>query len=196
MPHSIVLAQPTLVDVPPRGPGWWHELKLDGYRMVASVDGAAVELLTRQERTWTPRAPSLVKALGALGLRGAVIDGEVVLVRPDGRCDFHGLAAGPSARTGALVYVAFDVMFHDGLDVRTRPLLERRALLEQLVGARQGAPSEIQLNAVFEGSGSALLQRCIALGLEGIVSKRTAAPYPRGRTREWLKTKNARYERD
>lgn len=171
---------------------WVHEVKIDGYRMVAERLGAAVTLTTRNGKSWTQHAPELVKALAAMPLQDVVFDGEVTLVRADGSCDFHGLRATSRARGAQLTYVVFDVLFVDGQDVRPQCFVDRRAFVEQLVPARG---SLLQRSLVYTGSGAELLRRVTSLGLEGIVSKRLAAPYPSGSTRDWLKLKNAQYVR-
>jgi bifunctional non-homologous end joining protein LigD len=134
----------------------------------------------------------LVGAIRALPAADVVLDGEVTLVRADGTCDFHGLRSPTRVRDAQLTYVVFDVLFLDGEDLRPRPLVERRARLEQLVPERG---SLVQRSLVYRGSGAELFRRVSELGLEGIVCKRAASPYPAGVTRDWQKVKNARYVR-
>lgn len=191
LPRGIQVARPTLVAAPPRGE-WLHEVKIDGYRMIAERTAAGVELTTRNGNRWTQHAPHLVAALQALPVADLVLDGEVTLVRPDGTCDFHGLRSPGRVRTAQLTYVVFDVLFLEGRDLRAHPFVERRTALEQLVPERGNL---LQRSLVYRGRGEELFRRVCALGLEGIVSKRAAAPYPSGPTRDWQKAKNARYVR-
>jgi bifunctional non-homologous end joining protein LigD len=190
MPRAIEVARPALVAVPPRG-DWLHEVKIDGYRMLAERVGDRIELTTRNGNPWTLRAPHVVAALQAFGPQDFVLDGEMTLVLSDGSCDFHGLRS-PSRSPAQLTYVVFDVLFLEGRDLRSDPLRARRAQLEQLVPERG---SLVQRSLVYTGDGTELLRRVIALGLEGIVSKRAGAGYPAGPTREWQKTKNKQYVR-
>jgi bifunctional non-homologous end joining protein LigD len=179
------------VAAPPRGE-WLHEVKIDGYRIVAERSAGSVELTTRNGNRWTQHAPHLVAALSALPVEDLVLDGEVALVRPDGTFDFHGLRSPSRVRGAQLTYVVFDVLFFEGRDLRGERFVDRRAVLEQVVPERGCL---LQRSLVYQGSGEELFRRVSALGLEGIVSKRAAASYPAGPTRDWQKSKNARYER-
>jgi bifunctional non-homologous end joining protein LigD len=157
--------------------------------MLAWVDGAAVRLLTRNRKDWTARYPGVTEALGRLGLSGAVLDGEVVVELEDGRTSFQALQnlAGAPAGTGArLRFWIFDVLFLGGADVRSRSLLARKSLLKK---ALKQARDPLRYSDHIVGRGEAFLARACSLGLEGIISKRAAAPYSAGRGRDWLKVK-------
>jgi bifunctional non-homologous end joining protein LigD len=192
LPPIVPLAQPNLVSVAPRGPGWVHELKLDGYRMLVRVDGDDVQLVTRQLQDWTINAPGVVEAFRALRLRTALFEGEIVLPRENGTTDFHGLRSVRSRGLArAVVFVAFDMLFADGRDLRSLGLLERRLELERLARTAKAGP--IQISQLFD-SASLYSQAC-KLGLEGIVSKRAEGAYRAGRATDWQKTKNPHYVR-
>ena len=90
--------RPTLVRDPPAGPGWLHEMKHDGYRIVARKQGERVTLWSRYATTFTDRLPRIAEAVGKLPAENTLIDGEAVVFRPDGRSDFGALrtkAGGP-----------------------------------------------------------------------------------------------------
>lgn len=184
---SVALA--TLVDAAPEGPGWLHEIKLDGYRIVASVKDGSTELFTRRGNDWTDRAPSVVAALSALPIRHAVLDGELVSVRSDGVTDFQALQnALRDGRSQRLVYFAFDLLFLDGEELRAQPLTARKeALAELLAGAPKSA--HLRLSEHVEGRGREVFERACKLGLEGTIAKRADAPYRPGRGKDWLKIK-------
>ena len=195
LPAVIPLSQPTLVAAPPSGPGWVHEVKLDGYRIAARVHRSEVRLMTRAENDWTANATGVVEALRSLDLEGTVLDGEVLLFHPDGSSDFQGLRSVKShRREGAVIYVVFDLLFAHGRDLRSAPLLERKMALHQLL-AHPGVGTHVRPSELFEGSGAAVYRGAAGLGLEGIVSKRGVSPYRAGRTRDWVKCKNPAYRR-
>jgi bifunctional non-homologous end joining protein LigD len=206
---SVELA--TLVERPPVGPGWLHEIKLDGYRILARLERGKVQLLTRGLTDWTARAPGVARAVSELAASSAVLDGEVVSLRDDGVSDFQGLQnALRQGRAGALVYFAFDLLFWDGEDLRALPLLERKRRLRALLAATPEAArphvkakrvrSPASLSALrygehSEADGAAMLAHACKLGLEGIVSKRADSAYLGKRTKSWQKSKcSARQE--
>lgn len=184
---SVSLA--TLIDRPPEGDGWLHEIKLDGYRILARIDKSAVQLLTRRGNDWTARAPSVKRALAALPVENAVIDGELVSLRSDGVSDFQSLQNALSeGRAERLVFFAFDLLFLNGLDLQPRPLIERKQALAQLL-AESPKDTHIRLSDHVVGDGARFFARACQLGLEGIIGKRANAPYRGGRSRDWVKVK-------
>ena len=199
VPHhpraNVGLVQPRLTAVPPEGDAWVHELKFDGYRIVAHVDGPRVRLVTRPGNDWTSRAPGVVEALAKLGTRGTLVDGEAVLLHPDGRPNFFGLRVRlPRARAYAIAYVAFDLLYLDGEDVRDWPLLERRHALRELVRPTRDVP-HLSVSEAFESPGMAVYEAACRMGAEGIVSKLRQSRYRAGRTGDWLKVLSPVYRR-
>lgn len=178
----------TLVAQAPDGDDWLHEIKYDGFRLLAVLEDGSVRLLTRNGKDWTDRYPSVAAELAELPADTAIVDGEVVVVLPDGRTSFQALQnvqSGGSA--GVLRFMAFDLIHLDGVDVSRQPLDERKALLETVLG---GLPGDVvQYSDHVEGHGPAFYRQACRLGLEGIISKRRDAPYRPGRGREWLKVK-------
>ena len=193
VPERLELALVTRVARPPEGDGWLHEVKFDGYRIMARMDAVGgVRLITRNGNDWTARAPGVVASIEALKLRNAVFDGEAVLFHSDGRPNFHGLRGRAGARQ--IAYVAFDALFMGGRDLRGAALVGRqRELAAAVPPERRNA--WLYMSESFDASGSAVLAAASKLGVEGIVSKRRGRPYPAGRTRDWVKTLNQAYRR-
>jgi bifunctional non-homologous end joining protein LigD len=175
----------TLVDDVPEGDEWIHEIKLDGIRLVAHRDGDAVELRTRSGLDWTASFGPIAAALRRLRATRLVLDGEAVVFGPDGKTVFQALQGGRGGADDPTVYVAFDLLELDGRDLRAEPLEERKRRLTEVLA---GAPTALRLSEHVR-DGAALFADACRRGLEGIVSKRSRAPYVPGRSREWLKIK-------
>jgi bifunctional non-homologous end joining protein LigD len=187
--QAIEVQLATLTSVAPNGDEWLHEIKLDGYRIVARIEDKRVQLLTRRGHDWTARAPKLAEALAQLPLHNAILDGELVSLRPDGRSDFQALQNALSEnRSRSLVYYAFDLLFLDGTDLRSRPLEERKVALAALLANAKGPP-QVRLSDHVVGGGLRFFEQASKLQLEGIISKRAHAPHHPGRSKDWLKIK-------
>ena len=178
--------RPTLVRAPPAGPGWLHEMKHDGFRILARKQGARVEVWSRRGALFNDRFPRIAEAVGALPVDNALIDGEAVVFLPDGHSDFVALRTRAGGEQAS--FVAFDLLSLDGDDLRQRPLEERRDALSRLVHGVDG----VQFSEALAAEGAVVFAHACKLGLEGIVSKRLGAPYSSGRCRSWLKSKNRR----
>jgi len=178
----------TLVDKPPSGDEWLHEIKYDGYRIGARVRTGRVSLYTRNGNDWTAAFPEVAEAVAKLGLDEALIDGEVAVVLPDGRTSFQALQntrAGDNR--GTLVYFVFDLLRVSGKNLESLPLDERKAMLKKLVGGR--STGRIRFSDHIEGTGEVFFAEACRAGLEGIVSKRRDQPHRAGRHGGWVKTK-------
>ena len=150
-PTWIAPCIPKLVPTAPPGPNWLHEIKHDGYRTVCVIDQGNVSIYTRRGLNWADRMPSIARALSALKVRSAVIDGEAIVIGEDGLSDFFTLHAALARKSAPrAVLVAFDLMHLDGEDMRGRVLEDRRAVLEDVV--RRRAPW-IQFSESIEGDG-------------------------------------------
>ena len=175
---------PSTAKVPPSGPGWLHEIKHDGFRILARRDRAGVRLFTRNANDFTDRFPFIATAVAELPVKSCLIDGEAIV------CDENGLAVFDLIRrqgTGeSAVLSAFDLLELDGKDLRRRPIETRKALLAKLLN---GSHSSIVLNEYYEEDGAVVFQQACRLGCEGIVSKRLGSVYRRGRSPVWLKVK-------
>jgi bifunctional non-homologous end joining protein LigD len=178
----------TLVSSAPEGEDWLHEMKFDGYRMIAFKEDVAVRFETRNHLDWTSKVPDLAKAIGRLKLRRAIFDGEVVVFDKRGITDFQLLQNAFRDRQGKLaIYVIFDLLYLDGRDLRKRSLDERKAELARLKLPTDRGP--LLASEFVIGNGGKFFAQAKRLGLEGIVSKRRAASYRAGRSTDWLKIK-------
>jgi bifunctional non-homologous end joining protein LigD len=180
----IVPCRPTVVDKPPSGPGWAHELKHDGYRLQIHVRDGRVRLYTMNGADWTARYPRIVEE--AKRITGtAVLDAEVVCLNKDGAADFDRLHS--RVADDCAVALGFDLLMRDGDDLRRRPLGERKTALGKLLLRSRGG---IQYVEHAEGHGEKMFAAVCDLGLEGIVSKKLGAPYRSGPSKNWIKVKN------
>jgi bifunctional non-homologous end joining protein LigD len=172
---------------PPSGPKWIHEIKHDGYRIQARVDGRKVQLLTRKGIDWTDRFVAIADALRDLGLGSALIDGEVVVEDGTGISSLNNLQADLQAgRQDRFRYYAFDLLYGEGFDLRQASLIDRKTLLQQIVGGLP-AQSQIRFSEHLETDGPTMLEHTCRFGLEGIISKRRDLPHRSGRGEHWLK---------
>lgn len=190
MPDFIAPQLATLKPQAPTGKGWVHEIKFDGYRLQARIDGGKAILLTRSGLDWTDRfGKAVTDALVALPASQAIIDGELVVEGAGGASDFSALQADLSAgRDDRFVFFAFDLLYLDGRDLQGLALLERKAALEKLLSQ---APAALRYSEHFAEDGEMVLRHACRLSLEGVVSKRAAAQYRSGRGRDWIKSKCA-----
>jgi bifunctional non-homologous end joining protein LigD len=178
-----------LVKRPPDGDEWLHEVKYDGYRIGCRIQEARVTLISRNGKDWTAAFPEIAREVVALGLRDALLDGEVAVVLPDGRTSFQALqnASTASARRAITCFV-FDILRLGGESLERKPLEERKKTLFGLLG-RASAASRIRYSEHVVGRGAEMFAEACRLRLEGIISKRRDAPYTKGRGDTWLKTK-------
>jgi bifunctional non-homologous end joining protein LigD len=189
LPHDVAPQLATLVAEPPRGDEWLHEIKYDGYRLLCPLADGKARLLTRHGKDWSDRFPSVARAAAELPARQALVDGEVVVLQPDGTTSFQALQNALSGQRAAdLVYFVFDLLYLDGWDVRAAPLAERKRLLTALLA---GAPAggAVRLSDHVAGRGEEFFRHACEAALEGTVAKRADRPYRSGRGRDWLKVK-------
>jgi bifunctional non-homologous end joining protein LigD len=182
----------TLVEQPPQGREWLHEIKLDGYRLLGfSVSGAAC-LRTRNGKDWTAKFPSLAASLEKLKVTEAILDMEAVVVNDEGKSSFQSLQAalGESGNLDSIVAYVFDLLYLNGKDLTKLPLRERKERLQALLKQSKSAAA-LRYSEHFKGNGGEMLAKACGRGLEGIVSKQAEAPYVPGRQRSWLKSKCA-----
>lgn len=193
---DIELQLATAVDQPPASGRWVYEIKFDGYRLLASAHGRDVRLRSRNQLDWTRTFPAITAALQALDLSSSVLDGELCFVAPDGTTSFQelqrvlprgGRKSTVPVEQDRLVFYLFDLLFHDGEDLRALPLLERKDRLRSLLPKKPAAPLAYSDHVQSDGR-VALSQACHA-GLEGLIVKRVDAAYVGGRSTHWLKLK-------
>lgn len=198
LPGAVLAAAPDrpfapqlarLGDAPPQGAQWIHEIKWDGYRILATVADGVVRLWSRNAIEWTDKIPEIRDAIAALGLRAAALDGELIAGKGT-KEDFNLLQAVLSGeRQGTLALALFDLLHLDGIDIAAAPLSERKALLQRLL---QGADTHLAFSSHIDGDGDAAFQLAGAQHFEGIVSKRADRGYHGGRSDDWRKTKQLR----
>jgi bifunctional non-homologous end joining protein LigD len=186
LPDAMEAELATLVDQAPAGDAWLHEIKFDGYRMLARVDDGECVIVSRNGKDWSSSFPTIGDALVRLPLKNAWIDGEIVVLDAHGRSSFQALQNALSGVVrGKLVYCVFDLPYVDGYDLRDVPLDKRKALLAKIVGAG----SVIRFSDHVVGDGPAFFAQACGLGVEGIVSKRVDSRYVATRSRDWQKVK-------
>jgi bifunctional non-homologous end joining protein LigD len=181
----IVPAQPVLASRPPSGDGWVHEIKHDGYRMIVRRNGAAVRIYSRNANDWTARLCAIADGAWRINASSFTIDGEAVVLGPDGLSRFEELSRREAADT-AILY-AFDLIEYDGEDMRNRPFLERKAALARLL---HNTGASILFNQHIAEDGPVVFAHACRLGAEGIVSKKVDSKYRSGPCRVWIKVRN------
>ncbi len=189
LPKKIDVQLATLVDEAPAGDEWLHEIKFDGYRMICRIENGKAQFLSRNHQDWTGKLTSLATAMKQLPIENAILDGEVVALRPDGSTDFQELQnAFREQRAAGLVYYAFDLLHLEGRDVARLPLEHRKKALAVLISSLP-KNARIRYSEHLEGDGPAFLKQVCRMKLEGIISKRRDKPYQSGRGQDWLKAK-------
>ncbi len=177
-----------LVSTPPEGGDWLYELKYDGYRILAFVEGNNVRLITRNGNDYTKRFGDIAYSLidWADG-RAVVLDGEMTVTDAEGRTDFQALQNYMKSPVGKnLTYIIFDLLALDGEDLRGRRLIERKAMLAALM---QDAPKNLYYSQHIQDNGKASFQAACEANLEGIVGKKADSLYSGTRNGDWIKLK-------
>ena len=176
---------PTLVEKPPEGDDWSHEVKFDGYRSQIVIDEDGTRIFTRRGLDWTAKYRDLAEAAKALDVESAIIDGEIIVLNEAGLSDFSELRKAITRRQHDLYFVAFDLLHLNGHDLRDMPLEDRREILAGMIepGGR------IQFSEALPGEAKAIYHLVDQAGLEGMVSKRKDSKYRSGNSTAWLKTK-------
>jgi bifunctional non-homologous end joining protein LigD len=184
----IVPCQPTSWAKPPLGLGWIHEIKHDGYRIMAWRAADRVRLLTRNRSDFGERYPLVTEAIGSLPGRSCVIDGEITVCDAQGLSVFDLLRHGPRVKRNAVLF-AFDLLELDGRDLMRAPIEERKYQLARLL---HECAAEVRLCSHLEGPGNVVFEHACKLGCEGIVSKRLGSKYRPGpgMCSDWIKVKN------
>jgi bifunctional non-homologous end joining protein LigD len=178
--------QPSKVARPPIGPLWVHEIKHDGYRLMVRRDAERVRCFTKRGHDWADRFPAIVDAALRIKATSFLIDGEAVIARDDGLPDFHALRS--KRRGHEAMLFAFDLIEHNGDDLRALPLIERKRRLKKLLGRAKRRAIRFVEHLTIDGP--TIFEHVCRMGLEGVVSKRVDAPYRSGLSKTWVKTKN------
>jgi bifunctional non-homologous end joining protein LigD len=186
LPGKIHPQLATLSAEVPEGDQWLHEIKFDGYRALCRIEKGKSAFYTREGNDWTNQFGKLPQEAADLPIESAILDGEVVVLRPDGSTSFQALQNALGKGTVQPVYYAFDLLYLNGYDLRKSPLIERKALLSSLI---QGTNGLVRYSDHYQGAGEDLFNSACKYALEGIISKRIDRPYTSGRTSDWLKIK-------
>jgi len=186
LPDTLAPELATLVADVPAGDDWAYEIKFDGYRVLARIEGGEVRLLTRNGNDWTAKLKGIAAEIDRLGMDSAWLDGEIVVLGEHGASDFAALQNAFDAGGAQIRYFAFDLPFYAGHDLRQVALGERRALLGRLLADADGI---VRFSQDFESDASEILRNACRLHLEGVIGKRLGSAYVAGRTRDWIKLK-------
>ena len=196
LPGAVKVRQPdwiapqlaTLVDHMPSDDRWLSEIKFDGYRLLCRVKNGEVRLFTRNANDWTSKLTAQANAVANLRMKEAWLDGEAVVLTEQGRSSFQALQnAFDSHFTGTIVYCLFDLLYLNGYDLRSTPLIERKRLLASLLS--RSSEAHLRYSDHIIGDNQASLEEACRQGLEGLIVKRMDAGYRSGRGRSWLKVK-------
>ena len=179
--------EPQLVDTPPQGDEWLHEIKFDGYRTQLIKDEDGIRLITKNGYDWTGRYIHLAEEAEAIEAQSFIIDGEAITINEAGLSDFHALQSAITRRKPSrdLYLVAFDILHLNGHDLRNVPVGDRRKILQEMIPL----VGRIQFSKAMPGTGDAVYRLVEKAGLEGMVSKRKDGTYLSGPTMNWRKIK-------
>ncbi len=188
-PRKVQPQLAALSDRIPTGDGWGHEIKFDGYRLLAHISAGDVRLLTRSGLDWTRRFQALVPALQSLPIDRAVLDGEVVVLDDKGLSSFQMLQNQLKSKTPIKpVFYLFDIIDCNDHDIASCRLTDRKALLHRICSGLSTS-SNIHYTEHIVGNGEAVAAQACKMGLEGVISKRLDSPYRFSRSLDWIKTK-------
>jgi len=171
----------------PGGDRWLHEIKFDGYRVQVHVVNEAVKVFTRRGHDWTKRFRKIADDAWHIAARSAILDGEVPAA--DGSTDFSVLQNELKGQSTKIALVTFDLLYLNGHDLRTLPLVERKAQLKNVI-----QHTDIQISESFEIDGAEVFAHACKVGLEGVVSKVRDSSYVSGRGNNWVKKTCAQRE--
>ena len=189
LPAIIEAELTTLVDAPPSGASWIHEVKFDGYRMGGRIENGKTRLITRSGLDWTRKFPIIAKALEKTRIKSGWLDGEIVVPDENGLSSFSGLQRALSdGDDRRMVFYLFDLPYLNGRDLRDLPLVQRKQLLRDTLFAKK-ANGVLAYSEHHEAEGNAFYKAACNMALEGVVSKRKDSPYRSGRGRDWVKSK-------
>ncbi len=186
-PKMIYPELATLVDKPPSGKNWLHEIKFDGYRLIVFKQGKKVRIFTRNQHDWTSKFKKIATEIGMLPVNNLILDGEVVALDENQHSDFQLLQNAIKEGKTNLTYYIFDLIYYDKFNLTTLKLIERKSILQKLLANQKN--SILRYSDHVTGSGKDVFKKTCELGLEGIVSKDANSIYAQKRDKSWLKTK-------
>lgn len=186
IPHGIKPMLATLVDKPFDNPEWFFEVKWDGYRTLVFIDNGKVQLMSRNNKSFTKKYYPITQAFEQWKIN-AVMDGEILVMNNKGISNFGALQNWRSESDGELMMYVFDILWYEGKNVMNLPLKDRQAILKEVLPVDD---DRIRLSQVFQESGKEFFEAAEKLGLEGIIAKNGKSHYiPDNRSNEWLKIK-------
>ena len=187
LPKTLKPELATLVEAAPSGE-WRYEIKFDGYRILARIEGDQVRLFTRNGHDWTAKLPHQAKALAELGLKSGWLDGEVVVANEKGVPDFQALQnAFEADRSEQILYYLFDLPYLNGLDLTQVPLEQRRVALAEVLKSHE--KDVLRFSADFDEAATSLLDSACQMQMEGLIGKRVGSHYVQRRSNDWIKLK-------
>ena len=180
----------TLAATPPKGDEWLHEIKFDGYRLLAFFADGEVRLQTRNRHDWTHKFPSIYASVGKFKVQSVVLDMEAVVLDHAGKSSFQAMqqALGDGGNRQSIEAYVFDLLYLDGTDLTAKTLISRKKILENLL-KKSGDSRNLHYSDHVVGHGAEVIAKSCSMGLEGVVSKLTDAPYRAGRQKSWVKSK-------
>ena len=188
LPEELSPQLATLAKAPPTVGDWGYELKFDGYRILARVEKGACRLLTRSGNDWTDKMESLAREVASLSIKSGWLDGEAVVMGPNGLPSFNDLQnAFDRVGTESIQLYLFDAPYLHGRDLRALSLRDRRAILKAALASAHS--DRIRFSEDFVAPGANVLESACKMGLEGVIAKRQDAPYLHRGTETWLKLK-------
>ncbi len=191
MPASIEPQLCTLTDAVPEGDDWLHEIKFDGYRLIARLKDGEASLITRGKKDWTDRFPPIARAMEGLPVENCIIDGEACILDTHGQSSFQQLQQALKEHAFTrLVFFVFDLLYLNGRDLRKQPLIERKELLRELIPTTDAGV--LRFSDHTRGGGERVHRAACRLGLEGVISKQVRGVYQQTRSKSWLKVKCTR----
>jgi bifunctional non-homologous end joining protein LigD len=186
MPERVKPMLATLVNEPFDNPDWSYEVKWDGYRALAYVNGGSVELTSRNNKSFTEKYYPLAAVMQEWNIN-AVLDGEILVIGKEGKANFGALQNWRSEADGDLVYYAFDILWYEGKNLMELPLLERQTILKEILPVDN---DHVRISQIFTANGLEFFEAAEKMGLEGIMAKRLTSTYkPDSRSKDWLKIK-------
>ncbi len=193
MPKTVSPELATLVTKPPEGELWVHEIKFDGYRILAFKKAGQVTLMSRNQKDWTAQFHNIVAAVKQLPIENGIFDGEIVVLDEHSRSNFQLLQNAVKSNTNvSFIYYIFDLLYYEQWDVRNLSLIDRKKLLAPILDQNQG---ELKYSDHIIGQGDEFYKKSCDFSLEGIISKRSDSVYLSKRSKSWLKVKcNKRQE--
>lgn len=186
-PKRVYPQLATLVNEPPLGKNWLHEIKLDGYRLLAFKHGDKVSLFTRNQHNWTHKFKDIARKIADLPVNNLILDGEVVVLDENHRSNFQALQNALKNNDNNMYYYIFDLIYYDQFNLTDLALIERKKLLKKILSREED--SILKFSDHVTGSGQEVFEKSCELGLEGIISKEINSHYSQKRDKTWLKSK-------